>query len=147
MTIDNSDGLLQFYDLSGNPCYVGEKTVKLPMSIFPSYITCAKGPEAAAERWHKRRSPGSVPSKFCRGISKPCLPTRMPPCRWSSQLSESHDQGQAYGEIPLGDYTCSTQQEVVLAAGETKTMSLPIHGDTARVECLSFRVFFRVRRR
>ena len=32
MTIDNSDGLLQFHDLSGNPCYVGEKSVKLPMA-------------------------------------------------------------------------------------------------------------------
>ena len=53
MIIDNADGLLQFYDLSGNPCYVGEKEVKLPMSVFPTYITCAKGPKAAAERLAK----------------------------------------------------------------------------------------------
>ena len=61
MTIDNSDGLLQFYDLSGNPCYVGEKTVKLPMSIFPSYITCAKGPKAAAERLAQAQITGKRP--------------------------------------------------------------------------------------
>ena len=38
MIIDNADGLLQFYDLSGNPCYAGEKEVKLPMSALPTYV-------------------------------------------------------------------------------------------------------------
>jgi len=50
MVIANADGLLKFYDLAGNPVYEGEKTVRLPLSIFPSYITCAQGPKAAAAR-------------------------------------------------------------------------------------------------
>ena len=61
MIIDNADGLLQFYDLSGNPSYVGEKEVKLPMSVFPTYITCAKGPKAAAERLAKTQISGKRP--------------------------------------------------------------------------------------
>ncbi len=61
MIIDNADGLLQFYDLSGNPCYVGEKEVKLPMSVFPTYVTSAKGPKAAAERLAKTRISGKRP--------------------------------------------------------------------------------------
>jgi len=50
MTINNRDRLLQFFDLAGNPMYVRDRQVKLPMSIFPTYIRCAQGPKAAAER-------------------------------------------------------------------------------------------------
>ncbi|HEY8667743.1 MAG TPA: hypothetical protein VIL86_13840, partial [Tepidisphaeraceae bacterium] len=50
MTIDNADGLLKFYDLAGNEMHGDEKSVTVPMSIFPTYIKCTKGPAAAAER-------------------------------------------------------------------------------------------------
>ena len=56
ITIDNTDGLLRFYDLAGNPVFVGEKTVKLPMSVYPSYIKCDKGPIAAAAWLAKREN-------------------------------------------------------------------------------------------
>lgn len=81
MIIDNSDGLLRFYDLSGNPAYVGEKTVKLPTSIFPSYITSAKGPKAAAQRLAQAQLTGKRPAKFYREILLPCLRAMGPPCR------------------------------------------------------------------
>jgi len=61
MTIDNGDGLLKFYDLAGNPTYVGEKTVTLPMTIFPTYILCDKGPKAAAERIKAAKITGKRP--------------------------------------------------------------------------------------
>mgnify|MGYP000106109465 CR=1 FL=1 len=50
MTVRNHDRLLRFFDLAGNPLYERQREVKLPMSIFPTYIRCAKGPKAAAAR-------------------------------------------------------------------------------------------------
>jgi len=61
MEIDNSDGLLKFHDLAGNPTYVGEKTVTLPMTVFPTYILCEKGPKAAAERIKAAKITGKRP--------------------------------------------------------------------------------------
>lgn len=50
MTIRNRDRLLKFFDLAGNPLYERQREVRLPMSIYPTYITCARGPKAAAAR-------------------------------------------------------------------------------------------------
>lgn len=61
LTVDNADGLLKFYDLAGNPQHVGDKTVALPMTIYPTYITCDKGPAAAAERLKAARIDGKRP--------------------------------------------------------------------------------------
>jgi len=61
MAIRNRDRLLNFYDLAGNPLYAGQREVKLPMSIFPTYVTCAKGPVAAAERLKEARIEGKRP--------------------------------------------------------------------------------------
>lgn len=61
ITIDNSDGLLQFHDLSGNPAFIGQKTVVLKMNIQPTYILCPKGAKAAADRLAKARIDGKRP--------------------------------------------------------------------------------------
>ena len=55
MTIDNSDGLLKFYDLAGNPDHVGEKSVTLPLSYLPTYIKSDQGPAAIAKRLNEAR--------------------------------------------------------------------------------------------
>lgn len=61
MTVDNSDGLLQFYDLAGNPTYLKQKQVVLPMNIQPTYILCKQGPVAAAARLAKAVIAGKKP--------------------------------------------------------------------------------------
>ncbi len=58
MTIDNADGLLQFYDLAGNPIHQGDRSVELPMTIFPTYITCRQGAVAAGKRLAAARIEG-----------------------------------------------------------------------------------------
>lgn len=50
ITIDNHDGLLQFFDLAGNPLYARQKTVQLPLSVAATYLKCRRGPAAAAAR-------------------------------------------------------------------------------------------------
>ena len=71
MTIDNHDHLLKFYDLAGNEEFEKDKTVTLPMSIFPVYITCSKGPDAAAARLATIMIMGKKPVEIIPlGISK-----------------------------------------------------------------------------
>jgi hypothetical protein len=61
MVIDNADGLLEFYDLAGNPVYQGKKSVELPMTIFPTYITCRQGAAVAAKRLAAAQIEGKRP--------------------------------------------------------------------------------------
>jgi hypothetical protein len=127
MTIDNSDGLLQFYDLSGNPCYVGEKTVKLPMSIFPSYITCVKGPKAAAMRLAQARINGKRPVEILPRDFTTLLTDK------TAALSvDLHNclnrqiKGKLTVKAPSEITLTSDAQEVELGAGETKTVIFPV---------------------
>lgn len=59
--IDNKDNLLTFFDLAGNPLYKGQKSITLPMTIFPTYIKCVKGPVEAAKRIASARIEGKRP--------------------------------------------------------------------------------------
>jgi len=61
LTVDNHDGLLRFFDLAGNPLYVGDQSVTLPMTTLPTYITCARGPVAAAARLKQAQIAGKRP--------------------------------------------------------------------------------------
>ena len=107
MTIDNSDGLLQFYDLSGNPCYVGEKTVKLPMSILPLLHHLCERPQgrrrASGTRADHREASGR---NFAAGFQNAAFRQGRGLVGGCSQLPQSHDQGQTYGKVTLGDYAC-----------------------------------------
>ena len=127
MIIDNADGLLQFYDLSGNPCHVGDKEVKLPMSVFPTYVTSAKGPKAAAERLAKTRISGKRPVEIL-------------PRDFTTRLTEKaaaltvgvHNclnrpiKGKLTVESPSEITLDSGSQEIELAAGETKSLTFPV---------------------
>ncbi len=127
MTIDNSDRLLRFYDLSGNPCYVGEKTVKLPMSIFPSYIMCAKGPKAAAERLAQAQITGKRPVEILPRDFDSLLTDK------NAVLSvDIHNclnrtiKGTLRVKSPAEITLASGTADVVLAAGERKTLEFPV---------------------
>lgn len=61
MTIDNRDGALQFFDLAGNPQYLGQKSVSLPLSIFPTYIKSRRGPAAIAAKLRAAKLEGKRP--------------------------------------------------------------------------------------
>jgi hypothetical protein len=127
MTIDNADGLLQFYDLSGNPCYVGEKTVKLPMSIFPSYIVCAKGPKAAAERLARAQITGKrpveiLPRDFTTLLTDKDAVLNLGVHNCLNRPIKGKLKVKAPSEITLA----SDAQEVELGAGETKTLAFPV---------------------
>jgi len=126
MTIRNRDRLLRFYDLAGNPLYVGQREVKLPMSIFPTYITCAKGPKAAAERLEAARIEGKRPVEIL-------------PRDFSSRVAEGtvlrvglHNclnraiTGKLAVQAPQGITLAAAAQKVELAAGETKAVAFPL---------------------
>jgi len=132
MEIDNADGLLKFYDLAGNPIYVGQKTVTLPMNIFPSYITCEKGPKAAAERLAKMKITGKrpveiLPKDFTTRVTAKgaTLTVDLHNCLNSTIKGKLMVKGPA--EITLA----STEQAMELKAGETKSVTFPITKATA----------------
>ena len=61
LTIDNRDGLLQFFDPAGNPMFEKQKTVTLPLSVAATYIKSTKGPVAAAARLASAKMVGRRP--------------------------------------------------------------------------------------
>ncbi|HEY3324198.1 MAG TPA: hypothetical protein VGP72_27350 [Planctomycetota bacterium] len=126
LTIDNADGLLQFFDLAGNPQYLGEKQVKIPMSILPTYIRCAKGAAAAAERIKAAKLEGKRPVEILpHDFSAPVaadvsLRTGVHNC-----LNRAI-KGTLTVTAPEGLMLASTEQSVELAAGETKDLVFKI---------------------
>jgi hypothetical protein len=127
ITIDNADGLLKFYDLAGNPQYVGDKQVKLPMSIFPAYIACEKGPAAAAARIKAARIEGKRPVE----IIPRDFTTRID-AAGAVLAVEVHNclnrpiAGKLAAGAPAGVSLKSAEAPVELAAGERKTVTFAL---------------------
>lgn len=131
ITIDNADGLLQFFDLAGNPSHVGEAKVVLPMSIFPTYVKCKDGPVAAAGRIKAAKIDGKrpveiLPHDFTQPIAKkPPVVVELHNClnrEITGKLSAKPEEG-----IKLE----SSEQAVKLAAGERKTLQFAVASATA----------------
>jgi hypothetical protein len=116
--IDNADGLLQFHDLAGNPVYEGVQGVELPMTIFPTYITCRRGPAAAAKRLAAARIDGKrpveiLPRDFTERVAKGAtLSVELHNC-----LNRAVS-GRLAIETPAGLQLKEDSQAVKLAAGE-----------------------------
>lgn len=127
MTIDNSDGLLKFYDLSGNPCYQDQKSVKLPMSIFPAYIVCSRGPKAAAERLAQATITGKrpveiLPRDFTTLLTSANAKLEVGVHNCLNRPIKGTLAINAPAEISFAEHT----QELQLAPGETKTLTFPV---------------------
>jgi len=128
MVINNADGLLQFYDLAGNLAYVGEKEVKLPMTIFPTYITCKKGPKAAAERLAAARITGKrpveiLPRDFTTLLTAPGAKLNV---GLHNCLNRKITGRLRVGKIAEGITLKADVQDVVLDAGQTKTLAFDV---------------------
>ena len=127
MTIDNHDGLLKFFDLSGNPTYERQKTVQLPMTIFPSYITCAKGPKAAAARLAQMRIEGKrpveiLPRDFNTLLTAKGVVLRVGVHNCLNRKIAGKLKVKAPAEIGLA----SAEQAVELDTGETRTVTFAV---------------------
>jgi hypothetical protein len=127
MTMDNRDKRLKFYDLSGNPMYEGEKTVRLPMNIFPSYITCAKGPKAAAERLAQMKIEGKrpveiLPRDFRTRVTAAGAALQVGVHNCLNRAIKGTLSVQAPAELALA----AAEQAVELRAGETKVLSFAV---------------------
>ncbi|MCY3021775.1 MAG: hypothetical protein NTW87_22420 [Planctomycetota bacterium] len=127
MTIDNSDGLLKFFDLAGNPIYEGEKSVTLPMTIFPAYITCDKGPAAAAQRLKAAKIEGKRPVE----ILPRDFTTRVDAKNAVLNVGVHNClnrpiAGKLAIKAPAELQMAATEQSVALEPGETKTAAFPI---------------------
>jgi hypothetical protein len=127
ITVDNGDGLLRFYDLAGNPQHVGRKRVELPMSIFPTYVKCSKGPAAAARRFRQARIEGKRPVE----ILPRDFTTRID-ARGAALAVELHNclnrevRGRLTLAAPDGVSLELKEQAVVLEPGRRKTLTFPI---------------------
>jgi len=126
LTIDNADGLLRFYDLAGNPAYAGKKAVTVPMSIFPTYITCAKGPKAAAERLGAAAIEGKRPVEILPLDFAARLAAGVPLRVKLHNCLNRPIQGTLAVTAPAAIRLATGQQQVTLDAGETKTLAFAI---------------------
>ncbi|HEY8666268.1 MAG TPA: hypothetical protein VIL86_06370, partial [Tepidisphaeraceae bacterium] len=127
MTIDNGDGLLKFYDLAGNPTYAGEKIIKLPMNIFPSYITCEQGPKAAAERLSQMKIEGKRPVEILPHDFNTLLTAK--DATLNVVLHNCLNQkisGKLSVKAPAEITLAAGEQAVELNPGESKTIAFPV---------------------
>lgn len=127
MTIDNRDGLLTFYDLAGNPLHAGEQAVTLPLSILPSYIMCAKGPKAAAERLARMRIEGKrpveiLPRDFSTRLTDRNAALHVALHNCLNRQVVGTLRVQAPPEIALA----AAEQPVALNAGETRVLTFAV---------------------
>ncbi len=130
ITIDNRDGLLQFFDLAGNPAHVKEKSVTFPLGIFPTYIQCAKGPRAAVERIRAARIDGQHPVEI--------LPhdfSAVPGAGVTLSVTLHNALNRPItGNLAVKSASVTfaqATQPVSLAAGQSKSFSFPVQNVTA----------------
>lgn len=127
MIIDNGDGLLKFYDLAGNPLYVGKKKIKMPMSVLPTYIMCDKGPALAARRLKQaiiegKRPVEILPRDFSTFLNSPD----------ASLVVAVHNclnrdiTGKLIVTPPKEIILKTSKMGIKLTAGETKELRFPI---------------------
>jgi hypothetical protein len=120
MTIDNADGLLQFYDLAGNPVYVGQPSIELPMTIFPTYVTCQQGAAAAGKRLAAARIAGKRPVEILpRDFTQPVAKGAVLSVELHNCLNRAIS-GRLAVEAPQGFALRQDQLPVKLKAGERR---------------------------
>ena len=126
MTIDNADGLLQFYDLAGNPIHQGDRSVELPMTIFPTYVTCRQGAVAAGKRLAAAQIEGKraveiLPHDFTeRVVDGATLSVDLHNC-----LNRTVS-GELTVQPPEGLQLKQTSQAVKLAAGQRQSVQFQL---------------------
>ncbi|HEX3997421.1 MAG TPA: hypothetical protein VHX65_02610 [Pirellulales bacterium] len=130
MTIDNADGLLKFFDLAGNPAYVGQASVRLPMNIFPSYITCEKGPLVAAERIRTAQIDGKRPVEILPHDFSKQLAAGVPLTVELHNCLNRAIAGVLAVKTPPGLTLKNAAQRVQLKAGETAPVAFEIAAAT-----------------
>ena len=127
ITIDNADGLLKFYDLAGNPEYAGLGSVQLPMNLSPTYITCEKGPAAAAERLKAATIEGKRPVEILPARFSRVVAAGVPLVVEIHNCLNREITGKLAAKVPEG---ISLKNEgavsCTLRAGERKAFEIPI---------------------
>ena len=126
MTLDNRDGLLKFYDLAGNPAYAGAAAVKLPMTIFPTYITCAKGPAAAAERLKAAKIEGKRPVEILPRDFTKAVAAGTPLVVELHNCLNREIAGKLAAKAPDGLTLKAAELPVTLKAGETAKVAFEL---------------------
>jgi hypothetical protein len=126
MTIDNADGLLSFRDMAANPVHAGQKSVTLPMSIYPTYIQCAQGPAAAAARLKAARIEGKRPVEILpRDFDR--VPAAGVVLRVAVHNCLNRPvRGTLGATPPAGLELAAATRELELAPGETKQVEFPL---------------------
>jgi len=127
ITIQNPDGLLQFFDPAGNPEYVGLPRVTLPLNIAATYIKCSKGPVAAAARINEAFIQGKRPVEILpHDFSSPLSAASTLSVSVHNCLNRPISGGLALGIPATLKAGGATTQTLALKAGETRTVSFSV---------------------
>lgn len=127
ITIDNSDGTLQFFDLAGNPEFAGEKLVTIPLNACATYIKSPMGPVEIAKKLSTAKIEGKrfveiVPHDF---NTLPNAKDAILRVELRNRLNHAVT-GSLKITPPEGMTLGSAEQPVTLNEGETKTFEFPV---------------------
>ncbi|MBS3762639.1 MAG: hypothetical protein KGZ25_04955, partial [Planctomycetes bacterium] len=131
ITIDNSDDLIDFYDLAGNPMYEDRDEVRIQLDQRPTYMRSEEGPTAIADRIRKAEIRDRVPSEI--------LPRDIT-CLLDDEDAELQVEvtnrlnrpisGTFEVKAPAGIQLASESENVELEAGEERLLSFAISDAT-----------------
>ena len=132
ITIDNSDGSLQFFDLAGNPEFAGQAAVTLPLNFCATYIQSPQGPVQIAKKLNAAKITGKrfveiVPHDFnTLPSSKDAI------LRVELRNRANHAVSGSLKVTPPDGMTLNpVELPASLNAGETKTFEFPVSAATA----------------
>lgn len=132
ITIDNKDKLLQFFDPAGNPAFVGQASVKLPLTVAATYIKCSRGPAAAAARLKTARIEGKRPVEIMpRDFNAPLGANSTLTVAVHNCLNRAVTGTLAAKPSETVALRGPAQQQVTIAAGESKTLAFPCNPNPA----------------
>ena len=135
ITIDNSDGSLQFFDLAGNPEFVGQATVTIALNDMATYIKSPQGPAQIAKKLAAAKIEGKrfleiVPHDF---NTLPNSKDAILRVELRNRLNKAIT-GNIAVTPPTGMTLNPATQAVSLNAGETKTFEFPVASATLSPE-------------
>lgn len=124
ITLDNSDGVLRFYDVAGNEVHHNMKTVTIRLDILPTYIQSQSGPALIVERVRAGRIEGKYPAEilphdFTQRITDPALALAVD---LANRLNRPI-KGVLAVEAPAGFTLADNGRTVTLNAGEKKRVT------------------------
>ncbi|MDP7253106.1 MAG: hypothetical protein QGF00_26115 [Planctomycetota bacterium] len=125
ITVDNTDGSLRFYDVAANEVFQGQKSVRIDLTMLPTYIQSSRGPAHTVERVRqgniRDKYPAEIlPHDFTQHITDKALALNVD---LANRLNRPIT-GKLTVRAPDGFGVANNGESVSVNAGEKKTIAI-----------------------